>query len=114
MTGYIGEHSQNYNLFNRSANFKIKVIFQIFIWLKHGRLLLINVHLHKKKTQSCKLVSIGKNNFKIGSVVEWLKRRDRDRHGLSLKPTRAILLCLWEQHFTALSPAWWFWQAVLN
>ena len=25
-----------------------------------------------------------------------------------------ILLCLWERHFTALSPAWWFWQAALN
>ena len=23
------------------------------------------------------------------------------------KPTCAILLCSWEKHFTALSPAWW-------
>ena len=37
-----------------------------------------------------------------------------DQHGLSSKPTRAILLCPWERHFTALSPAWWSWQAVLN
>ena len=29
-------------------------------------------------------------------------------------PTRALLLCLWERHFTALSPAWWSWQAVLR
>ena len=28
-----------------------------------------------------------------GSVVEWLKRRARDQHGLSSKTTRAILLC---------------------
>ena len=28
--------------------------------------------------------------------------------------TCAILLCLWERHFTALSPAWWSWQAILN
>ena len=42
----------------------------------------------------------------IGSVVEWLKRRARDQHGLA-SPTRAILLCPWERHFTAHSPAWW-------
>ena len=23
-------------------------------------------------------------------------------------------MCAWERHFTALSPAWWSWQAVLN
>ena len=50
----------------------------------------------------------------VGSVVEWLKRRARDQHGLGSKPTCAILLCPWERHFTALSPAWWSWQAVLN
>ena len=49
-----------------------------------------------------------------GSVVEWLKRRARDQHGLGSKPTRAILVCPWERHFTAHSPAWWSWQAVLN
>ena len=42
----------------------------------------------------------------IGSVVEWLKHRTNDQHGLGSKPTRAILLCPWERHFTALSPAW--------
>ena len=47
-------------------------------------------------------------------MVKWLKRRARDQHCLSSKPTRAILLCHWERHFTALSPAWWSWQAVLN
>ena len=51
---------------------------------------------------------------RVGNVVEWLKCRARDQHGLGSKPTRAILLCPWERHFTALSPAWWSWQAVLN
>ena len=47
-------------------------------------------------------------------MVEWLKRRTYDQHDLGSKPTNAILLRLWERHFTALSPAWWSWQAVLN
>ena len=47
-------------------------------------------------------------------MVEWLKRRDRDQHGLGSKSTRAILLFPWERHFTAHSPVWWSWQAVLN
>ena len=50
----------------------------------------------------------------VGSVVEWLKHRARDQHGLGSKPTHAILLCPWERHFTAHFPAWWSWQAVLN
>ena len=50
----------------------------------------------------------------IGSVVEWLKRRARDQHGFGSKLTRAIQLCPWERHFTAHSPAWWSWQAVLT
>ena len=37
-----------------------------------------------------------------------LKRRAYDQHGMDSKPTRVILLCPWERHFTALSPAWWF------
>ena len=41
----------------------------------------------------------------VGSVVEWLTHRTE--HGLGSKPTCAILLCPWERHFTALSPAWW-------
>ena len=45
-------------------------------------------------------------NF-VGSVAEWLKHRTDDQHGLGSKPTYAILLCPWERHFTALSPAWW-------
>ena len=50
----------------------------------------------------------------VGSVIKWLKRRARDQHGFGSKPTCAILLCHWERHFTAHSPSWWFWQAVLN
>ena len=50
----------------------------------------------------------------VGSVVEWLKCRARDSHGLGSKPTRAILWCPLERHFTAHSLAWWSWQAVLN
>ena len=50
----------------------------------------------------------------VGSVVEWLKRRARNQHGLSSKPTRTILLCPWEKHFTALSPAWWSWHTALK
>ena len=47
-------------------------------------------------------------------MVEWLKRRARNQHGLGSKSIHAILLCSWERHFTAHSPAWWSWQAVLN
>ena len=47
-------------------------------------------------------------------MVEWLKHRARDQHGLGSKFTRAILLCPWEIHFMAHSPAWWSWQAFLN
>ena len=42
-----------------------------------------------------------------GNVVKWLKCRARDQHGLSSKPTHAILLCPWERYFMAHSPAWW-------
>ena len=42
----------------------------------------------------------------VASVVEWLKHRIDDQHGLGSKPTCAILLCPWERHFTALPPAW--------
>ena len=34
-----------------------------------------------------------------GNLVEWLKRRDCDRHDLSSKPTRVILFCFWKRHF---------------
>ena len=50
----------------------------------------------------------------VGSVVEWLKRFAHDQHDLGSKPTRVILLCPWERHFTAFSLAWRSWQAVLN
>ena len=47
-------------------------------------------------------------------MFEWLKLRAGDHHGHSSKPTRPILLCTWERHFTAFSPAWRSWQVVLN
>ena len=47
-------------------------------------------------------------------MVEWLKHRTDNQRGLGSKPTCAILLYPWERHFTALSPAWWSWQEVLN
>ena len=43
----------------------------------------------------------------VGSVVGRLKRRNCDQHGHGSKRSRAILLCPWKKHFTALSPAWW-------
>ena len=52
--------------------------------------------------------------MQVGSVVEWLERRDCDRHGLDSKPTRAIPLCPRQWHFTALSHTWRSWQAVLK
>ena len=39
-------------------------------------------------------------------MIEWLERRDCDRHDPGLKPSRAILLCPWERHLTAVSSAW--------
>ena len=47
-------------------------------------------------------------------VVEWLKHRADDQQGLGSKSICAILLCSWERHFMALSPAWWSWQVVPN
>ena len=43
-------------------------------------------------------------------MVEWLKCQACNQHSLRSKPTCAILLCPWEKHFTALSPAWWSWH----
>ena len=50
----------------------------------------------------------------VGSMVEWLKRRDCGRHGLGSKSILAILLSPWETHFTTFSSAWRSWQAILN
>ena len=52
--------------------------------------------------------------LKSDSMVEWLRRRAYDQHGLGSKPTRAILWCPWEKHFTALPLGYWSWQTVLN
>ena len=55
----------------------------------------------------CEVANAAPTFSLVGSVVEWLKHRTDDQHGLGSKPTCAILLCPWERHFTALSPAWW-------
>ena len=47
-------------------------------------------------------------------VVECFERQGCNQHGLNSEPTRTILLCPWERHFTALFPAWWSWQPVLS
>ena len=47
-------------------------------------------------------------------MVKWLECWDCDQQDLGSKPTHTILLCPWERHFTAHSPAWYSWQAVLN
>ena len=39
----------------------------------------------------------------VGSVIEWLERRDCDRHGLVSKSTRPILVFSWKRHVTAFS-----------
>ena len=43
-----------------------------------------------------------------------VKRHAYDQHGLGSKPIRTIMLCSWERHFTALSPASQSWQATFN
>ena len=57
---------------------------------------------------------LSEHNRNVGSVVEWLKCRTCDQHGLGSKPTRTILLCPSERNFTAIFSDWWSWQAVLN
>ena len=74
------------------------------------RTFLIKLKKNNLFIQGCKAAgnaidNASKNN--VGSVVEWLTHRTDDQHGLGSKPTCAILLCSWEKHFTALSPAWW-------
>ena len=50
----------------------------------------------------------------VDSVIKWLQHQDCDQHVLNLIPTHTILLCPWERHSMAFSPAWWSWQAVIN
>ena len=63
--------------------------------------------LTRTQTFDCFYNNLIAANSLVGSVVEWLKRRTYGQHGLGSKPLRAILLCPWERHFTALSPAGW-------
>ena len=57
---------------------------------------------------------VGSHCIVIVNNEDRLEGRALDQHGLGSKPTRVILLCPWERHFTAHSPAWWSWQTVLN
>ena len=46
-----------------------------------------------------------KKGLQLGSVVEWLERRDCEQHSLDSKPTLPILLCLGKvtlRHFPLL------------
>ena len=45
--------------------------------------------------QTFSVMNFNKTPFQltVGSVVEWLKRRTRDQHGLDSKPACPILLC---------------------
>ena len=42
---------------------------------------------------SCRYRSLKNQQYLIGIVVEWLKRRAYDEQDLGLKPAHAILLC---------------------
>ena len=46
--------------------------------------------------------TIGLTLTQIGCAIEWLERRDCNRHDLGLKAIRAILLCPLERHFLLL------------
>ena len=41
----------------------------------------------------------------VGSMVEWLEHWAHDQQSLGSKTHSPILLCPWERHFTAHSPA---------
>ena len=75
---------------------------------------IINTFTGCLKKNRSKVPAIILQSLFVGSVVQWLKRRAYDQQGLGSKLTCAILWCPWERHFTALSPAWWSWQAALN
>ena len=45
----------------------------------------------------------------VGSTIKWLEPCEYDQYGLGSKSSFAILLCPWERHFMALSPALWSW-----
>ena len=49
-------------------------------------------------------------------MVEWLRRRrpTHDQHGPVQNPLALFCCVLEKRHFTAHSPAWWSWQAILN
>ena len=79
----------------------------------------INIHsTHYKKTVPSGKVSRPGTSFQKALWEGFLEQKSLapycSGHGLGSKPTRAILLCPWERHFTPLSSAWWSRKAVLN
>ena len=56
----------------------------------------------------CEMINV------VGSVVKCLEHCNCNRNNFDLQPTRAIMLCPLERHFTALSPAWWSCKAGLH
>ena len=88
------------------------VFYLVTVFMPHPVFIFINIQQIKKSIKFCSLFPLQHEVFR--SVVEWLERRDCDRHVFGSKPTCAILLSPWERHFTALFPAWWSWQAALN
>ena len=93
-------------LLQPASKSSIKIIFSLFFKIVIKDVLEISSSLAS--------IDTGVSFRHVGSVVEWLKHRTDDQHGLGSKPTCAILLCPWERRFTALSPASWSWQTVLN
>ena len=92
----------------------IKVVKEAIIGKSGNSIIYPNLTNNKQKALKEVISKAGRNliillliKADVGSVVEWLKRQTRNQHGLGSKATRAILLCPWERHFTAHSPAWW-------
>ena len=66
----------------------------------------------KRSCMSFLVEGRSKSIFTVGSVVEWLRRRAYDQHGLGSKPTRVVLLYPWERHFTGLGKQLYKWTAI--
>ena len=61
---------------------------------------LSNTYCSCQNNKHFSLILYSRTNTALESVVEWLGYSDYDRHDLSSKPFRAILLCRWTRHCT--------------